>query len=139
MTASNPLFPENKINRRAALLAVLLFLLLAASIVCLLYGKFTASKSRLAHIYLQGKLYTTIDLSTVTAPYTFTIETPDGGSNTISVKSGAIAVVDADCPDRLCVLTGYTDSSLLPIICLPHGLIIRLETDSETSPDIISY
>lgn len=139
MTASNPSSSEKNINRRAAFLVLLLFLLLAASAGCLLYGKFTALKPRLAHVYLQGELYTTIDLSTVTEPYTFTIETPTGGSNTIGVKSGYIAVLDADCPDQLCVLTGYTDSALLPIVCLPHGLIIRLETVQDAAPDIISY
>ena len=139
MTASNPLSPENKIKRRAAFLTVLLFLLLAASAGCLLYSKLMAPKALRAHIYLQGELLTTVDLSTVTDSYTFTVETPTGGSNVIGVRSGAIAVVDADCPDRLCVLTGYTDSTLLPIICLPHGLIIRLESDTDAAPDIISY
>ena len=139
MTTSNPLSPENKIKRRAALLTVLLFILLAASAGYLLYSKHSMPGPLRAHIYFQGELLTTIDLSTVMKPYTFTVETPAGGSNTIGVNLGSIAVIDADCPDRLCVLTGYTDSSLLPIICLPHGLIIRLETESGSAPDIISY
>lgn len=139
MTASKPLPSANTINRRAALLTVFLFLLLAASAGFLLYHKYRVPKALLAHIYLQGELLTTIDLSAVTEPYTLTVETPDGGSNTVGVKPGAIAVIDADCPDKLCTLTGYTDSALLPIICLPHGLIIRLEAESGSAPDIISY
>lgn len=139
MTASNPSFSEKMINRRAAFLALLLFLLLALSAGCLLYSRYKAPKALRAHIYLQGELLTSIDLRTVTEAYTFTVEIPEGGSNTIGVKPGCIAVLDADCPDKLCVLTGYTDSALLPIVCLPHGLIIRLETDQDTAPDIISY
>lgn len=139
MAASKPLPSAKKINRRAALLTVLLFFLLAASAGFLLYNKSRVPKSLQAHIYLQGELLTTIDLSVVDVPYTYTIETPDGGSNTIGIKPGSIAVIDADCPDRLCMLTGYTDSALLPIICLPHGLIIRLEAEYGTAPDIISY
>ena len=139
MPASRPLPSVNKINRRAALLIVLLFFLLAASAGFLLYNRYRVPKSLQAHIYLRGELLTTIDLSAVDEPYTFTVETPDGGSNTIGIKPGSIAVVDADCPDKLCMLTGYTDSALLPIICLPHGLIIRLEAESGTVPDIISY
>lgn len=139
MHASNPSFFQNRTNRRAALLTLLLCLLLAASAGCLLYGRYKAPKALYAHIYLQGELLTSIDLRAVTEAYTFTVEIPNGGSNIIGVKPGAIAVLDADCPDRLCVLTGYTDSSLLPIVCLPHGLIIRLEADSGIAPDAISY
>ncbi|MCH5269273.1 MAG: NusG domain II-containing protein [Lachnospiraceae bacterium] len=139
MPTSNPSFFQNRTNRRAAFLMLLLSLLLAASAGCLLYGRYKAPKALYAHIYLQGELLTSIDLRTVTETYTFTVEIPEGGSNTIGVKPGAITVLDADCPDRLCVLTGYTDSTLLPIICLPHGLIIRLETAHDTTPDAISY
>ncbi|MCH5274711.1 MAG: NusG domain II-containing protein [Lachnospiraceae bacterium] len=139
MTAPNPLYSDKKINRRAALLAVLLFMLLAASAACLLYSRYKAPKALKAHIYLRGELLTSIDLRTVTEAYTFRVEIPGGGSNTIGVKPGSIAVLDADCPDRLCVLAGYTDTTLLPIVCLPHGLIIRLEADQYASPDVISY
>lgn len=139
MTVPNPLFPLQRTNQRAALLLALLFLLLAASAGFLLYSRYKAPKALTAHIYLQGELLTSIDLRNVTEAYTFTVEIPGGGSNTIGIKPGAIAVLDADCPDRLCVLTGYTDSTLLPIVCLPHGLIIRLEAEHDTAPDIISY
>lgn len=139
MAVSNTPFFKNKINCRAAGLILFLFLLLATSAGWLLYSRYKAPKTLCAHIYLRGELLTSIDLHTVTGAYTFTVEIPEGGSNIIGVKPGAIAVLDADCPDRLCVRSGYTDSALLPIICLPHGLIIRLEADASAAPDAISY
>lgn len=139
MPTSNPSFFQNRTNRRAAFLMLLLSLLLAASAGCLLYGRYKAPKALYANVYLQGELLTSIDLRAVTETYTFTVEIPEGGYNLIDVKPGAIAVLDADCPDKLCVLSGYADSALLPVICLPHGLIIRLETDTSATPDAISY
>lgn len=138
MTADSS-FIHHKTNRRAALLILLLILLLTVSAGRLLYSGSKASKALYANVYLQGELLTSINLHTVTQAYTFTVETPDGGYNLIDVKPGAIAVLDADCPDKLCVLSGYADSALLPVICLPHGLIIRLETDTSATPDAISY
>lgn len=52
------------------------------------------------------------------------------GSNTISVKNGKIAVLEADCPTQICVLRGYQNSGI-PIICLPHRLVISF-ADSES-------
>ena len=58
---------------------------------------------------------------------TFRITSPDGGWNEITIKDGSICISDADCPDKTCVKTGILRSESLPIVCLPHKLVIRLE------------
>lgn len=131
--------PQPALYRRALLLSalVLVFCLLA----CLtIYFRLKEPVNGLtAYIYQDGQLIETIDLHAVTAPYTFTIPALDGGSNTIEVRPDAIGIINADCPDKLCVSTGFVDSTLLPIVCLPHRLVIQLETSNQTQPDIISY
>jgi hypothetical protein len=79
-----------------------------------------------ARITLDGELYREIDLRAVTMPYEFTIET-ELGSNTVRVEHGRIAVITADCPDKICVQRGWAEDGLLPIVCLPHRLVIQLE------------
>ncbi len=135
------LFFSDPINRRAVLIAAGLLLSAVSCAVFLLYGARRPSGELLARIYLRGELLTTIDLNAVTEPRLLTVELPEGGSNTIRVVPGEIAVIEADCPDRLCVQTGYTSSPLCPVICLPHGLLIQIETDTSEKdrPDIISY
>jgi len=59
----------------------------------------------------------------------FRIEYPDGGWNEITIKDGQISVTDADCPDKTCVKTGVLRSETIPIVCLPHKLIIRFCDD----------
>lgn len=56
----------------------------------------------------------------------------DGRKNTIEIKGGKIRVLDADCPDKICVNTGWLRSGI-PIVCLPNRLVIEFaenETDA---------
>jgi len=45
--------------------------------------------------------------------------------NTILIENGKICILHADCPDQTCVKMGYLQSSSLPIVCLPHHLVIQ--------------
>ena len=55
----------------------------------------------------------------------FRIESPDGGWNEVCIKDGKICISDADCHDHTCVKTGVLRSESIPIVCLPHKLVIR--------------
>ena len=48
------------------------------------------------------------------------------GFNKIKVKDGAIAVTEADCPDKVCVRTGYISKTGEAIACLPHELTVTI-------------
>ncbi|MDE5952038.1 MAG: NusG domain II-containing protein, partial [Acetatifactor sp.] len=64
----------------------------------------------------------------------------DGGYNVIEVSPGSIAIIEADCPDKLCVLQGPIADSLLPITCLPHRLVIELKpSGDDAAPDAVAY
>lgn len=130
----------NKIRKTALLLSVLIFVLCGASLLYLLYrAGHSRSVGMTASIYQRGELLYAIDLSAVTAPYTLDIADGAGGGNTVLVRPGSIGVIDADCPDRICVGMGFMDSDLLPITCLPHGLVIRLTENGTEIPDAVSY
>lgn len=131
--------PPAILKRRALFLSAFVFLLCLLSCLTIFLRRRQPSAGLTARIYQDGQLIKTIDLHTVTQPYTIPILAPDGGSNLIEVRPGAIGIIDADCPDKLCVLTGFADSTLLPIVCLPHRLVIQLSTDRQTMPDGISY
>ena len=63
---------------------------------------------------------------------TFRIDYNDGGWNEIRIENGHICVSDADCPDKTCVKTGVLRSETIPIVCLPHKLIIRFCDERES-------
>ena len=124
--------------RALALFAIILFLC-SISLFYILFQNHSATGTKYACIYQNGILIQTIDLSAITESYSFTIEGPDSSFNTISVRPGAIGISDADCPDKLCVSMGYADSSLLPIVCLPHSLVIQVEEKKEETIDGMTY
>ena len=72
--------------------------------------------------------YEEIDLERVTEPRTLTLE--DGrGRNTVLVERGRICVSEADCPDQICVKQGWISDGTVPIVCLPHRLVIEITGD----------
>ena len=58
------------------------------------------------------------------ADHEFTVTAPGGGTNTITVRDGHIAVTAATCPDHYCMHRGFCDRGT-QIVCLPNRLVIR--------------
>lgn len=102
-------------------------LLLLSCAIFLLLRK--TGSGQLARIFADGVCIREIDLSAVTEPYTFSVETAYG-VNEILVTPGDICVTHSDCPDQVCVRSGSPRDSGLPIVCLPHRLVIQLENAS---------
>ena len=105
--------------------------ILVLAAVCLLglaaFGlgrKGTAGKQ--AVITVDGETVEEVDLSRVKEPYDIPIDTP-WGHNTVHVEPGAISVTEADCPDQICVQMGRLTQGGIPIVCMPHRLVITLE------------
>lgn len=79
-----------------------------------------------ALVYVDGELYGSYDLASVVIPYEETIRS-EYGYNTLRISRGAIEVLEADCEGQDCVRQGAIRDSLLPIVCLPHHVVIEIE------------
>ena len=99
------------------LLAVVLIACLGLSLFLLMPGEAAVY----AEIISQGQVIKTVDLR---IDQEFTVTTPDGGTNTVTVRDGYIAVTAASCPDHYCMDRGYCNSGT-QIVCLPNRLVIR--------------
>lgn len=104
-----------------------IFIIAGAALICLFLLKNIAYKNPAAYVYQNGVLIEIIDLNAVDEPYEITLTGENGETNIISVKKGEIAVTDANCPDHICVKTGYINNGALPIICLPNRVEIRID------------
>ena len=115
------------LKKRAVLLSFVVVIIILASIFSIIYMKDNAQEGVYAKIYQNDILIKTIDITNVDEPYTIKIDSEDGGYNIIEIKEGAVGVIEATCPDGLCMDMGYIDSSLMPVICLPNHLTIKIE------------
>ena len=48
-------------------------------------------------------------------------------TNTLVIENGTARVVEADCPDQICVSQGAVRYEGESIVCLPHKLVITVE------------
>jgi len=114
------------------IIAIFLVISCAAAIAVMMY----TGVGNIACVYQGGEQIERINLDTVTVPYTITVETADGGYNTISVEQGRICVTDASCPDHVCIDTGWISDGVIPIVCLPNELVIQIEGKNSDGVDI---
>ena len=59
------------------------------------------------------------------------------GTNTIEIKDGKIRIKEANCPDKVCVHTGWTNSPALPLVCLPHKLTVTIKKEKNDGIDAV--
>ncbi len=126
---------NGRLKTRTWILLFGVFAVLCAAAILWMNG---FSKGSVAEIVQNGVTVRRIDLSRVTAAETFTVEDGEGGYNVITVEPGRIAVSDANCRDRVCVHYGWLSKSRIPILCIPHKLMIRI-SGSDGGPDAVSY
>ncbi len=115
------------------------FIILSLIIICsiwIIIAKSNADKGGVAYIYQDGDLIRTVSLDEESS---FTIDGDNGESNTISVANKKIGITHANCPDKLCIKMGFTDSSLLPITCLPNHIVIEIKSSEDSTLDAIVH
>ena len=80
--------------------------------------------SKIAVVIRDNQVLYSFDLS-IAENQTIRIDCEDGGYNIVEIKDGEIRISEADCPDKTCVKTGNLKSEEIPVVCLPHHLILR--------------
>jgi len=135
-----------KLNLRLVLVIGFLALVLVGSLIAMWFISKNGDGRLVAYVYQDGELIHEIPLDLVTEPYTIEIygDQANGPFNQIEVRHGSIGMVDASCPDKLCVHMGFQDSAMVPITCLPNKVVIQLRlagkagnTDTNSKTDII--
>ncbi|NMB00699.1 MAG: NusG domain II-containing protein [Firmicutes bacterium] len=87
-------------------------------------------------IEIDGKVIREFNLSQDTAPTRFETE---HGYNVVEVADGQVRVSDADCPDLLCVHTGWRRHAGQVIVCLPHYFVVRIVGDDVSSGELDGF
>jgi Uncharacterized protein conserved in bacteria len=110
--------------------AVLLICLIA---VCIM--NVTKKEGSKLVITVDGKIYDTLDLNKNT---TYTVKGTDGAYNTFEVKDGTVQMLEASCPDKLCVHQKKIRYHHQTIVCLPNKVVLQVISDKKSNVDMIA-
>lgn len=104
-----------------------------------LFKTYFSTPGATAMITQKGKLIHTIDLNSVTEPYEITVASDNDGFNTIYIAKDKIKFSNANCPDQLCVKTGFLAHTNDISVCLPHSLFIEIQGGSQGEIDTLAH
>lgn len=93
-----------------------------------------APESNAVEIVQDGTVLYRLNLSRTDETRTIRIAR-NGGTNTVLIENGQIRVSHADCPDQTCVKMGWLKTKALPIVCLPHRLVLRYVAEPGVNVD----
>lgn len=87
-------------------------------------------------IYVNGELYEEVS---ITKDKEIRIEN-NNGYNIVKIHDKGVEIIDASCPDKVCVHTGFIDKPSKSIVCIPNKVNIKIKTNDKdnTKEDIIS-
>lgn len=88
---------------------------------------------RIAKITVDGKLFRTVELTGEEQEIEINTE---HGYNLLKVHDYGIEMIDADCPDKVCLTFGFIERNGGTIVCLPHKLLVEIEGAPSEGDDI---
>ena len=120
-------------SRNKEIIAVLILVLIAVvSFVCIRF--FVEGEGKYVKVYVNEKLTKTFDL---TKDREYFIETKLG-YNLLIINNEKARILDADCPNKICVDKGYISKNDESIICLPHHVVVTVESSEDKDVDAVA-
>lgn len=111
------------------LIVVLLFLSLAVFVGMKYFNKDSTQQTLMAIIKQSDKELYRINLDTVIEPRKINIE--GAYPEVILVEKGRIRFLEAKCPDKLCVSSGWMHKQGQSTVCLPNKTLIKIEGENK--------
>ncbi|HIX99936.1 NusG domain II-containing protein [Eubacterium sp. ER2] len=62
----------------------------------------------------------------------------NGGTNILRIRNGKAKMIEADCPDQLCVNQRAVSADNESIICLPNKVIVEIQSRQESEYDAVT-
>ena len=109
---------------------------LIISIVAVLFMSIPGThQESYAQIFKDGELVETIDLSALSETIEIILSS-EHRYNIVQAEPGRVRILDASCSFRLCVRQGWLESGVIPIVCLPNRMSVRLVSAAGQDLDI---
>lgn len=107
---------------------VLVLIILTAAGIIYAFTFFLKSDGGIVQVYVDGALKESFSLN---EEKDILIEGYQGGMNRLVIHNGKASIVEADCPDHLCVKQAAIYRNGESIICLPHRIVIQITDDKD--------
>lgn len=122
---------KNFINKRD--IFIILTIIVISAVMYFVYYSFFMREAVSAEILYDNRVIQTVDLSedAVFSPKDFP-------NIVFCVKNNSIAFIHSDCPDKICVHTGFISKSGQTAVCLPNKMVLRLISGDENEVDAVS-
>ncbi|HHV62586.1 MAG TPA: NusG domain II-containing protein [Firmicutes bacterium] len=88
-------------------------------------------------IRVDGKIYRTIPLE-LKGRRTFTIRTRRGGYELLEIQDGKVRIAESNCPEQVCVRTGWISRPGQSIICVPNRVMVYIDGSGD-GVDVVAY
>ncbi len=89
------------------------------------YQGMQAENHRIAVITQNGQIIERIDLDAVSESREIML--PGKYKEIVEVEKGRIRFKEADCPDKICVKTGWLEEAGDTAVCLPNRAVVTIE------------
>ena len=90
--------------------------------------------NKYVEIQVKGKLFKRLPLDN-NRDERIPIKT-DLGENLIEIKDGKVRILDADCPDQICIKDGSVKNPGSILVCLPHKVVVQIKGDNTDADDL---
>lgn len=118
------------------IIALIVVSLLSSGIIL-----YSSARSKYASQYIEvsvgGELYKKIPFNSSTEE-TIDVKTALG-ENLIRISKGNVQIIDADCPDKVCIRDGAIGRPGQALVCLPHKLVIEIKGVKNTETDDVAF
>ncbi len=122
-----------KMIKKNDLILIGVILLLGLAVIG--YLNLTKEEGSKVVITMNGKVYDTLYLKENT---TYTVKGKDGTYNTFEIKDGYVDMLDASCPDKLCVNHSNIHYNNETIVCLPNKVVLQITGAGESEVDAVT-
>ena len=125
---------EKKTGKKEIIFLIILFIVILA--VWLVYRHSQTDSGNLVRITVDGEEYGVYDL---TQDQEIPIEIDGEVTNTLVIADGKADMIEADCPDQICVNTAAISVKNETIVCLPNKIVVEvIESEEESQLDVIA-
>ena len=114
---------------------ILIGVIVILALAVILFLSLSKKEGSRVVVTVDGKPYQTFDLNKDT---TFTVEAGKGGYNTFIIENRTVDMLEASCPDKICVNHKPIRYNHETIVCLPNKVVLTIESEENSGVDAVA-